>query len=116
MWCGTRATVTVVLALVGACLSGCKTGCDGDTIQRATDYLDAHQSCETDDDCVIVSDYCGELPGGFCGQLPMSRAGAVSARWKQLDAELRDCAPDECAVCLAAAIPACTEGSCRPRR
>jgi hypothetical protein len=116
MWPGKRAAVVALLGFTGACASGCKGGCDADTIQRATDYLDSHQSCETDDDCVIVSDYCGELPGGFCGQLPMSRAGAVSAEWKELDAELRDCGPDKCSVCGAGAVPTCTAGSCRPPR
>jgi hypothetical protein len=116
MWCGKRATVAVLLAVVGAGLTSCKSGCDADTIERATAFLDSHQSCETDDDCVIVSDYCGELPRGFCGQLSMSRSGAASAEWKELDAELRDCAADDCAVCLAAAIPTCTAGSCSPPR
>jgi hypothetical protein len=116
MWCGKRALMVAVLTFVGASVSGCKSGCDAETIQRASDFMASHQSCETDEDCVIVSDYCGELPRGFCGQLSMSRAGAVSAEWKNLDAELRDCAPDDCAVCLAAAIPTCTDGSCSAPR
>jgi hypothetical protein len=88
-------------------------GCDPQLIQRASAFVDAHQSCETDDDCVVVGDHCGSLPGAFCGQLPMSREGASSAEWLSLDAELADCSPSSCAVCAAALIPTCTSGSCR---
>ena len=94
-------------------LSACQDGCDAATVDRAVAFLDAHQSCATDEDCVTVSDYCEELPGGYCGQLPMSRAGAESPEWKDLDRKLRDCAPDKCAVCGALLIPSCQEGSCR---
>jgi hypothetical protein len=114
MWCGKRAALAAVLGLAGACVSGCKDGCDPESVHRATEFVDAHQSCETDDDCVIVDDHCGQLSGGFCGQLRMNRAGAVSSEWRALDAEIGDCAPDSCSVCGAAAVPTCTAGSCRP--
>ena len=74
--------------------------------------MEAHQSCETDEDCVVVSDYCEELPGGWCGQLTMSREGADSAEWGEIDAELSDCGPSECTVCLGALVPTCNKGSC----
>jgi hypothetical protein len=103
-----------LVLLVGATLAAqaCKTACDPETIERATAFLESHQSCVVDTDCVVVSDYCEEIPGGFCGQLVMSREGAASAEWAALDKELRDCGPSECTVCLAAVIPACSDGSC----
>jgi hypothetical protein len=91
---------------------GCKTACEPKTIDRAVAFLNAHQSCEVDADCVVVSDYCGELPGGFCGQLVMSREGASSSEWASIDAELKDCSAEECTQCLAAVLPACMDGSC----
>lgn len=113
MWCGKRLRFVGVPLLGALGLWGCTSGCDAETIQRATAFLDAHQACESDDDCVNVSDHCGELPGGFCGQLPMNREGASSKEWQALDAELRDCGPDECSECLAFRVPTCTAGSCR---
>jgi hypothetical protein len=92
---------------------GCQSGCEKETVDRAVRFLDAHQSCETNEDCVVVGDSCGELPGGFCGQLAMNRQGAESAEWRAIQAELEDCAPSECAQCLAALVPGCGDGSCR---
>jgi hypothetical protein len=115
MWCGKWRGVVFAVSLGSLGLCACKNGCDAETVQRAVAFLDSHQSCETDDDCVIVSDFCEELPGGFCGQLPMNREGALSKEWQALDAELRDCGPDSCSVCGAASIPTCTAGSCRGR-
>jgi hypothetical protein len=102
-----------LLLVVSAALAaqGCKT-CERKTIERATAFLEAHQSCEVDADCVAVSDYCEEIPGGFCGQLVMNRAGSSSPEWAALDAELKDCSPSDCEVCLAAVVPTCTDGSC----
>jgi hypothetical protein len=106
------ALAAIALVLVG--LQGCSDrGCDEGTINRAIAFLDAHQNCTTNDDCTVVADHCGELPGGFCGQLPMSREGAESAEWKSLEREVHECAPESCTVCGAALIPTCTNGSCR---
>jgi hypothetical protein len=105
--------VGLVLIMGGALAAqACKTACDPATIDRAVQFLRSQQSCEVDSDCVVVSDYCEELPGGFCGQLVMSREGAASAEWAALDKELRDCGPSECTVCDAAVVPACSSGSC----
>jgi hypothetical protein len=103
-----------LLLVVSAALAAqaCKTGCEPETIERAVAFLEAHQSCEVDTDCVVVSDYCQEIPGGFCGQLVMNRAGSSSPEWAALDAELKDCSPSSCEVCLAAVVPTCTDGSC----
>ena len=92
--------------------ASCKTACEPKTIDRAVAFLKAHQSCEVDADCVVVSDHCGELPGGFCGQLVLSREGVSSSEWASIDAELEDCSAEECTQCLAAVVPACTDGSC----
>jgi hypothetical protein len=108
-----RAAGLVAIAITLFCLHGCSSGCDEDTIDRAVAFLDAHQSCTTNDDCVVVSDHCRELPGGYCGQLAMNPEGAESAEWKSLERELQDCAPESCAVCLAALIPTRANGSCR---
>jgi hypothetical protein len=110
---GAAGLVAVGIALVG--LHGCGDACDEDTVDRAVAFLDANQTCATDADCVTVSDACRELPGGFCGQLPMNRQAADSAEWKAIERELRDCAPESCTVCTALLIPSCTDGSCRGR-
>ncbi len=71
------------LVAVGvAGLYGC--GCDKETVDRAVRFIETHQSCQTDADCVVIRDFCEALPGGYCGQLTMSRAGAESAEWSSL--------------------------------
>ena len=94
-------------------LLGCESGCDQEAIDRAVAFIDDNQACETDDDCVTISDFCAEIPGGFCGQLAMSKQGAESSAWKAIERELSDCAPSSCEVCDAALVPTCTAGSCR---
>jgi hypothetical protein len=105
-----------MVSLVGAgavAVSGCgDEGCDPGLIQQASAFIDAHQSCDTDDDCVVVHDACGQIPGGFCGQLAMNRTGATSSAWRSFEAELHDCAPSSCTVCGAGLVPACRSGSC----
>jgi hypothetical protein len=92
---------------------GCKSGpCDPDLADRAVGFMKAHQSCTVDADCVIVGDFCGTLPGGFCGQLTMNREGRDSTEWAGLSKELEDCAPEECTQCLAARGVGCSNGSC----
>jgi hypothetical protein len=115
MWRGKAIGVVLVVGLGGLGVSACggDEGCNPQTVERASAFVDAHQSCETDADCVVVRDHCGVLPGGFCGQLSLSREGAASAEWRSLDAELQGCSPSSCAVCAAAMIPTCTSGSCR---
>jgi hypothetical protein len=102
----------VLVVSAALAVQACKTSCEPKTIERAVAFLKAHQSCEVDADCVAVSDSCEEIPGGFCGQLVMSRAGATSAEWASLDAQLEDCSPSECTVCDAAVVLTCTDGSC----
>lgn len=100
-------------ALLG---QACSTGCDDETIDRAVAFIDTHQECETDDDCVVIHDFCGEVPGAaLCGQLSMNRAGAESGEWRAITEDLRDCAPSECTQCLAALVPGCGNGVCSER-
>lgn len=102
---------TIVAA--GGLVAACKAEvCDPDLVNHAEAFLEAHQACETDADCVLVSDYCGTLPNGFCGQLVMNRAGEASAEWRDLSDALKNCAPTDCAVCLAIRGVGCKDGSC----
>jgi hypothetical protein len=96
-------------------LLGCESGCGEEAIDRAVAFIDENQACETADDCVAVGDLCAEIPGGFCGQIAMSKKGAESSEWKTIERELSDCAPSSCDVCLAELVPTCTAGSCRRR-
>jgi len=103
-----------VLAALGVVASvGCKAGeCDPGLVDHAVNFLNAHQSCATDDDCVIVPDFCETLPKGYCGQLVMNRQGSDSAEWRDLTKALKDCSPEECTVCGALLVTKCSSGSC----
>lgn len=106
----------VALAAVALAIAGCDSdSCDEEVVDRAGAFVDAHQSCQTNDDCTVVSDFCGEVPGGFCGQLSMNREGAESAEWKARERALKACAPSSCTVCDAALLPTCKDNSCRRR-
>jgi len=109
-WFGEACVGGLLLASLG--LWGCKTECDEATVERAKRFLESHQSCEANSDCVTVSDFCGEIPGGSCGALIMNRKGEQTAEWQELEEELADCAPSECTVCGAAIVPGCGNGSC----
>ena len=106
----------LVMAIGAGGLQACSSGCDDETIDRAVAFLNSNQSCQTNDDCVTVEDFCGKLPGGFCGQLAVNRSGAESAEWQAIERELADCSEgEECAVCGALLVPTCTAGSCSGR-
>lgn len=110
-------TVTGCAALVIAALlsQACSTGCDGETVDRAVAFIDAHQACETDDDCVVIRDYCEEVPGGWCGQIAMNRVGAESEQWHALSEKLSACAPSSCMVCDGLLVAGCADGVCSER-
>jgi hypothetical protein len=110
-WTSLGAVTILVLGVFGCDPNSC----DDDTVAEAVAFLDAHQSCETNDDCAVVFDSCGTIPGGFCGQLAMNREGATSARWKAIEQNISECAPTSCEVCDAALVPTCNAGSCRSR-
>lgn len=110
-WFGEACVLGLMIASLG--LWGCKTECDETTVARAERFLESHQSCRLDSDCVTVSDFCGEIPNGQCGSVVMNRDGVNTAEWQELEEELSDCAPSDCSVCGAAIVPACGSlGSC----
>jgi len=113
----TRTVSAVAYLAMGVTMGGCSDEvCDEATVDRATAFIDTHQSCEVDADCIVMSDYCATIPGGWCGQITMSRAGKESAEWRSIAAELEGCSPEECSTCAGAMIPTCTAGSCGGRR
>jgi hypothetical protein len=92
---------------------GCRDApCDDELVERAVAFVEAHQSCETNDDCRIVGDFCREVPGGQCGQIQLSREGEESAEWRAIEVDFEDCGPSECTQCLLALEASCFEGSC----
>lgn len=111
----TIAAGLLALGLLGVSACG-EDGCEPELVRRASDFIDAHQSCERDEDCFVVGDFCGQIPGGFCGQVTMNRTGVMSDEWRSLTGELTDCSPDVCPVCDAALTPSCNAGSCRTPR
>jgi hypothetical protein len=111
-----RLLATGIALGVAALLSqACSTGCDAEVVNRAVAFIDEHQACETDNDCVNISDFCEELPGGWCGQQLMNRTGAESLDWHALSLELRACAPDSCTTCDGLLVPTCSGGVCSQR-
>jgi hypothetical protein len=114
MACWSSAVGVFLAGSAGIGLFGCDSGCDQKTIDRAVAFRNAHQSCATDDDCIVISDFCEELPGGYCGQLAINREGYESAEWKTLESRLEDCAPSSCSVCGAALLATCISGRCDP--
>jgi hypothetical protein len=103
-----------VLVAAGAlALAACKAeSCEPALVNIAMTFLEEHQSCVVDDDCVAVSDFCGTLPHGYCGQLVMNREGNASAKWADITKELKECSPEECTLCDALLVPRCSDGSC----
>lgn len=93
--------------LVAASLLGC-----GNCEQTAEDvraFLEdpANLTCQTDNDCVVVSTQCSGI--GFCGQATLSRTASTSKGWRDLSDELEAC-NDDCSVCTALLLPHCGEG------
>lgn len=114
MRCGKGASVLVLFA-AAVHATACQNGCDPATLQRAAAFVDAHRGCMTDADCGTVPDFCGNVPGGSCGRIPMNRAAAASSEWKSLSYELADCSPEACVVCdeaTSALRPKCVTGTC----
>lgn len=100
------------MVTLDACVSDGPDSCDPETIGRAVEFVESHQSCAADDDCVIISDYCEQLPSGYCGKLLVNRVGAESAEWNSITDKLDHCAPDDCVVCLGPIDPICKNGTC----
>lgn len=95
----------LTLPACGNCKSSAE---DADTFVRNSE----NQTCEVDDDCVVVRSNCSPMKTTFCGQVAMSADAAASEEWKEIEQGLEACDSD-CSVCLAALIPSCTGGSCR---
>lgn len=110
-----RVVAVAAAGAVAAGIQACTGGCADEDIDRAVAFINAHQTCSVDADCAVISDYCEELPGGYCGQLSMNREGAESSEWMALSRELSDCSSESCSVCGAALLPTCTNGACGPK-
>ena len=110
---GKIASIGVLLCWVGALgLAACSDCRDNDEAADAFLAAPENRVCETNDDCVVVSTGCAELERSFCGQATLSAEAAESSRWRELKAQVSDCADSECAICGAALVPTCTEGLC----
>jgi hypothetical protein len=101
------------LCAAGLLAQACSTGCDSDTIDEAVAFIKAHQTCQTNDDCVVIHDFCDQIPGGWCGQLAMNRTGAESSRWRSLSEDMLECTPSSCSTCDGLFTTGCSDGVCR---
>jgi hypothetical protein len=112
MWQRVRTNLAIAaLCIVGA--PSCSSECDEVLIDGAREFINAHQQCQTDNDCAVGHVGCSELPGSFCGQVTLNRDAAQSEKWQIFEQKLSECGSGhECAVCAGALVPSCTEGSC----
>jgi len=107
-----------VRRVMGAVLLGasavCACGDCTDAMEAANAFLDkpANLTCQSNEDCVVVSTGCYTVARGLCGQAQLSRQAASSKEWSKISGELRDCESGSCAQCAAALLPSCTEGTC----
>jgi hypothetical protein len=108
---GSPLLATVLLGAIAA-LVGC--GDCTDEIEAARAFLEepANLTCQSDDDCVVVSTGCHTFSRGTCGQAQVAGRAAESEEWSGLSAELSDCESASCAQCLALLTPRCLEGMC----
>ena len=97
----------VAVGLVAAC------GDCSDEIEAGRAFLDkpANLSCQTDQDCVVVSTGCQTFARGVCEQAQLNRGAAVSAQWQRLSQGLSDC-QNSCSQCAVALIAHCDAGFC----
>jgi hypothetical protein len=99
----------VVLAFL--LLPGCS-DCENEQA-TAREFIETHQSCEVDADCVVVSTGCFTIPSGVCGQAIMSREASRSVEWIEMQGDLLDC-EEECVMCNGGlSAGPCVENSCR---
>lgn len=99
--------------LLGASAAGCAGDCV-DEIDAANAFLDkpANLTCQSNEDCVVVSTGCQTVARGLCGQAQLSRQAASSKEWSKLSGDLRDCHSGDCIQCAAALTPRCVDGTC----
>ena len=93
-------------------LLGCKDDC-ADAVAAAEKFLGDPQNltCESNEDCTVVSTGCAPVADAFCGQSPLSKRAAASAAWSQIQKDLQSCGTS-CAICTAALTPGCSAGTC----
>ena len=97
----------------GAALVGC--GDCSDEATAANKFLSepVNQACQSDDDCVVVTVGCAEVPRSHCGQVQLNHEAAESSKWKALSKDLSDCESGSCAQCGALLIATCAaDGFC----
>jgi hypothetical protein len=99
--------------LLAACAAGCAGDCT-DEIEAASAFLDkpANLTCQSNDDCVVVSTPCHTFERGLCGQVQLNRQAASSEEWSTLSGDLRDCESGSCVQCTALLIRSCIDGIC----
>ena len=102
--------------LVGVLLvAGATAGCGdcSDEVAAANEFLEqpTNLTCQSDQDCAVVSTGCAEPERGLCGQAPLNRAAASSQKWKRISDALDDC-DSSCAQCDALLTPHCSDGFC----
>lgn len=102
------------VVLLGASTAVCACGDCTDELEAANAFLDepANLTCESNEDCVVVSTGCFTAARGLCGQAHLSRQAASSKEWSKISDDLRDCESGSCAQCAAALLPSCTFGMC----
>jgi hypothetical protein len=100
--------------LLGASAAVCACGDCADEIEAAQAFLDnpANLTCQSNEDCVVVSTGCQPVERGPCGQAQLSRQAASSEEWSKLSGDLRDCDSGSCAQCLLPLTPGCKDGMC----
>ncbi len=80
-------------------------------VEAARVFLEENRSCQTNEDCVVVSTGCHTFANGRCAQAPLNRLAAATTQWQRLSQGLEDC-ENECATCTAGLIPKCNAGVC----
>jgi hypothetical protein len=103
--------------LLGASAAVCACSNCTDEVQAANAFFDkpANLTCQSNEDCVVVSTGCWTVARGLCGQAQLSRQAASSKEWSKLGGDLRDCkegSDESCAQCAAGLLPSCIEGTC----
>jgi hypothetical protein len=95
--------------LVGGCGDDCS-----DAIAAGKEFLDdpANLTCQSNEDCQVVSTGCHTYARGICGQAQLNRDAAASSKWKTIQAGLDDCDMPGCSQCDAALVVQCADLRC----
>jgi hypothetical protein len=100
--------------LLAASSALCACGDCADELEAARAFLEkpANLTCQSSEDCVVVSTGCQTVARGLCGQAHLSRQAASSKEWSKLSGDLRDCESKPCIQCTAALVTGCADGIC----